>query len=188
MRKPGCSFRRQIPPRWPPQSSACSPIPPTRAASPPRAASSCWNASRSPGPAPIWMLCTTALLLYREASFMPKTVLIIDDDAPTRGLLKAVVIRAGLDALVASNGSEAIDIINTRDDLACIVLDLMMPVIDGNAVIGHLSSTSRNVPVIVCTAVGPRQTPDFDRTIVRAVIQKPFDVGQLAAMLKAFSE
>jgi CheY-like chemotaxis protein len=118
---------------------------------------------------------------------MPKTVLIIDDDAPTRGLLKAVVIRAGLDALVASNGSEAIDIINTRDDLACIVLDLMMPVIDGGAVIDHLSSTGRNVPVIVCTAVGPRLTPDFDRAIVRAVIQKPFDVEQLAAMLKAFS-
>jgi CheY-like chemotaxis protein len=132
--------------------------------------------------------CTSASLLYREASFMTKTVLIIDDDAPTRGLLKAVVIRAGLEALVASNGGEAIDIINTRDDLRCIVLDLMMPVIDGGAVIDHLSSTGRNVPVIVCTAVGPRLTPEFDRSIVRAVIQKPFDVEQLAAMLKAFSE
>jgi CheY-like chemotaxis protein len=119
---------------------------------------------------------------------MPKTVLIIDDDAPTRGLLKAVVIRAGLGAVIASNGGEAIDIINTRDDLSCIILDLMMPVIDGSAVVNHLSSTSRNIPVIVCTAVGPRQTPDFDRSIVRAIIQKPFDVEQLAAMLKSLSE
>jgi CheY-like chemotaxis protein len=119
---------------------------------------------------------------------MAKTVLIIDDDAPTRGLLKAVVIRAGLEALVASNGGEAIDIINTRDDLACIILDLMMPVIDGSAVIDHLSSAGRTVPVIVCTAVGPRLTPELDRTIVRAVIQKPFDVEQLAAMLKSLSE
>jgi CheY-like chemotaxis protein len=119
---------------------------------------------------------------------MAKTVLIIDDDAPTRGLLTAVVVRAGLDAVVASNGAGAMDIINTRDDLCCIVLDLMMPVIDGAAVIAHLSSTKRNVPVIVCTAVGPGQTPEFDRAIVRAIIQKPFDVEQLAAMLKAFSE
>jgi CheY-like chemotaxis protein len=118
---------------------------------------------------------------------MTKTVLIIDDDAPTRGLLKAVVIRAGLDALVASNGGEAIEIIDTRDDLCCVVLDLMMPVIDGSAVIDHLSSTKRNVPVIVCTAAGPRHTPEFDRTVVRAVIQKPFDVEQLAAMLKELS-
>jgi two-component system cell cycle sensor histidine kinase/response regulator CckA len=119
---------------------------------------------------------------------MARTVLIIDDDAPTRGLLTAVVVRAGFSALTATNGGAAIDIINTRDDLCCIILDLMMPVIDGPAVIAHLSSTTRTVPVIVCTAVGPRQTPDFDPAIVRAVIQKPFDVEQLGAMLKAFSE
>jgi CheY-like chemotaxis protein len=119
---------------------------------------------------------------------MAKTVLIIDDDAPTRGLLTAVVGRAGLAAVVASNGAGAMDIINTRDDLCCIILDLMMPVIDGAAVIAHLSSTKRIVPVIVCTAVGPRQTPDFDPAIVRAIVQKPFDVEQLAAMLTALSE
>jgi CheY-like chemotaxis protein len=118
---------------------------------------------------------------------MPRTVLIIDDDAPTLGLLKAVVLRAGLSAVAASNGSEAMDIITARDDLCCIVLDLMMPVIDGAAVIAHLSSTKRNVPVIVCTAAGPRQTPEFDPAIVRAVVQKPFDVEQLAGMLKELS-
>ena len=119
---------------------------------------------------------------------MTKTVLIIDDDAPTRGLLTAVMLRAGLASVVASNGGEALEIIKTRDDLCCIVLDLMMPVIDGPAVIEHLSSTKSTVPVIVCTAVGPRQTPVLDRTIVRAVIQKPFDVEQLVAMVKKLSE
>jgi CheY-like chemotaxis protein len=119
---------------------------------------------------------------------MAKTVLIIDDDAPTRGLLTAVMVRAGLAAVAASNGGEAIDIINTRDDLSCIVLDLMMPVVDGIAVLAHLSSAKRNVPVIVCTAAGPRQTPQFDRAMVRAVIQKPFDIEQLAAMVKSLSE
>jgi CheY-like chemotaxis protein len=119
---------------------------------------------------------------------MAKTVLIIDDDAPTRGLLTAVMLRAGLQAVVASNGGEALEIINTRDDLSCIVLDLMMPVIDGPAVIEHLASTKSTVPVIVCTAAGPRHTPTFDRSIVRAVVQKPFDVEQLGAMVKELSE
>jgi CheY-like chemotaxis protein len=119
---------------------------------------------------------------------MPKTVLIIDDDAPTRGLLTAVMGRTGLAAVAASDGAMAIDIINTRDDLCCIVLDLMMPVVDGTAVLAHLSSLKSNVPVIVCTAAGPRQTPEFDRAIVRAVIQKPFDIEQLAAMVKKLSE
>jgi DNA-binding NtrC family response regulator len=119
---------------------------------------------------------------------MAKTVLIIDDDAPTRGLLTAVMVRAGLEAVAASDGAMAIDMINTRDDLCCIVLDLMMPVVDGTAVLAHLSSMKSNVPVIVCTAVGPRQTPEFDQAIVRAVIQKPFDIEQLAAMVKSLSE
>ena len=119
---------------------------------------------------------------------MAKTVLIIDDDAPTRGLLTAVMGRAGLAAVVASDGAEAIDIIKKRDDLCCIILDLMMPVVDGTAVLAHLSSAKSKVPVIVCTAVGPRQTPEFDLTIVRAVIQKPFDVEQLAAMVTSLSE
>jgi two-component system response regulator (stage 0 sporulation protein F) len=119
---------------------------------------------------------------------MAKTVLIIDDDAPTRGLLTAVMARAGLGAVVASNGAQAIDIIKTRDDLCCIVLDLMMPVVDGTAVLAHLSSVESSVPVIVCTAVGPHLTPEFDHTLVRAVVQKPFDVDQLAAMVRELSE
>jgi two-component system cell cycle sensor histidine kinase/response regulator CckA len=119
---------------------------------------------------------------------MAKTVLIIDDDAPTRGLLNAVMARAGLGTVVAANGGEAIKIIDTRDDLCCIVLDLMMPVIDGPAVLAHLESKNSTVPVIVCTAVGPRLTPEFDHAMVRAVIQKPFDVGQLASMVKTLSE
>jgi DNA-binding NtrC family response regulator len=119
---------------------------------------------------------------------MAKTVLIIDDDAPTRGLLTAVMSRAGLDTVAASDGAMAIEIIKTRDDLCCIVLDLMMPVVDGTAVLAHLSSVKSNVPVIVCTAAGPRQTPEFDRAIVRAVIQKPFDIEQLTTMVKSLSE
>jgi DNA-binding NtrC family response regulator len=118
---------------------------------------------------------------------MAKTVLIIDDDAPTRGLLTAVMARAGLAAVVASNGGVAIDIIKSHDDLCCIVLDLMMPIVDGPAVLAHLSSIKSTVPVIVCTAVGPRQSPEFDPAIVRAVVQKPFDVDQLTAMVQRLS-
>jgi CheY-like chemotaxis protein len=117
-----------------------------------------------------------------------RTVLIIDDDAPTRGLLTAVIVRAGLSAVVASDGAVAIDIIKSRDDLSCIVLDLMMPVVDGTAVLAHLSSVKSTVPVIVCTAVGLLQTPEFDPAIVRAVVRKPFDIEQLAAMVRSLSE
>ena len=113
------------------------------------------------------------------------TVLIVDDDLPTQKLLEAVMRRNGLDAVIAPSGLHAIDIIDARTDLGCIILDLMMPKVDGAAVIAHLASTGREIPVIVCTAVGPRHTPDFDPRLVRAVVRKPFDIEQLIAIVNA---
>ena len=116
---------------------------------------------------------------------MPPTVLIVDDDVPTQKLLDAVMRRYGLEPVIAQTGGDAIAILDARDDLACVILDLMMPTIDGTAVIAHITSTGRRVPVIVCTAVGPRHTPDFDPDLVRAVVRKPFDIDQLMSVVNA---
>lgn len=116
---------------------------------------------------------------------MPPTVLIVDDDPPTQKLLEAVMRRSGLDAVIAPSGRVAIDIIEARSDLGCIILDLMMPTVDGAAVIAHLASRGHTIPVIVCTAVGPRQTPELDPTLVRAVVRKPFDIEQLMNIVTA---
>lgn len=110
---------------------------------------------------------------------MPKTVLIVEDDEPTQLLLVAVMRRAGLPTVVVGNGQAAIDLIETRDDLACIILDLMMPEVDGQAVIAHIAAGQHRIPVIVCTAALPRVTPDFDPEIIRAIVRKPFDIEHL---------
>ena len=118
---------------------------------------------------------------------MPGTVLIVDDDLPTQKLLEAVMRRSGLEAVIAPSGREAIEIIDGRSDLGCIILDLMMPTIDGAAVIAHLAANGRDIPVIVCTAVGPRHTPDFDSNLVRAIVRKPFDIEQLMSIVTSVS-
>ena len=110
---------------------------------------------------------------------MSTTVLIVEDDEPTQLLLVAVMRRAGLPSLVAGNGKAAIDLIETRDDIACIILDLMMPEVDGRAVIAHMTARNRRIPVIVCTAALPRKSSDFDPEIIRAVVRKPFDIEHL---------
>lgn len=119
---------------------------------------------------------------------MPLTVLIVDDDPPTQKLLEAVIRRSGLDTVIAPSGREAIEIVDARDDLSCIILDLMMPTIDGPAVIAHLTATGREIPVIVCTAVGPRHTPEFDPRLVRAVVRKPFDIEELMTVVNSVSQ
>ena len=110
---------------------------------------------------------------------MPKTVLIVEDDEPTQLLLVAVMRRLGLATAVASNGKAAMDLIERRDDIACIILDLMMPEVDGQAVIAYMTERKDRIPVVVCTAALPRRMPQFDGEIIRAVVRKPFDIDQL---------
>jgi len=108
-------------------------------------------------------------------------VLIVDDDQPTQQLLEAVIRRIGFTSAIASNGQMAIDLLNERDDFRCVILDLMMPAVDGISVIAHMAKTNRRTPVIVCTAAAARTFPELDPAIVRAIIRKPFDVEELSA-------
>src|SRR5919206_2806700 len=106
---------------------------------------------------------------------MAKTVLIVEDDEPTQKLLQTLMSRNGVDSVLAENGGAAIALLDARDDIGCMILDLMMPAVDGRSVLAHARATGREVPVIVCTATALR--PDsFDRSQVHAVVQKPFDI------------
>ncbi len=112
---------------------------------------------------------------------MAPTVLIVEDDEPTQTLLKALMQRSGMNSLLAQDGAAAIAMVEERDDIDCLILDLMMPSVDGMSVVRHLSEAKKGIPVIVCTAAVSATMPAFDPEVVRAVIRKPFDIEQLAA-------
>jgi DNA-binding response OmpR family regulator len=109
-------------------------------------------------------------------------VLVVDDDPPTQKLLETLMRRQGFGARIVSDGAEAIDCL--RDgEFACVILDLMMPAVGGIDVIDYLAAERRRTPVIVCTAAGGRSTDGLDRSIVRAIVRKPFDIDELAALV-----
>ena len=88
---------------------------------------------------------------YEDAD--QKVILVVDDDPAILDLHTRLIKRMGCKAITARNGREAMDVIeHTRPDL--ILLDLMMPVMDGFAVLDALRSKeiTRNIPVIVLTA------------------------------------
>jgi CheY-like chemotaxis protein len=107
-------------------------------------------------------------------------ILIVDDDEPTQKLLEVLMQRYGFRTEVAADGAAAIDRLRERD-FACIILDLMMPTVGGHDVIAYLSAEKKNAKVVVCTAAVPTRAEDFDQSLVRAVVRKPFDIEQLAA-------
>src|SRR5207342_3333151 len=86
---------------------------------------------------------------------MAERVLIVDDDPVARRLVENMVGRAGYEPVVAEGGDLALAILTggkTRID--CVILDLVMPDLDGLGVLAKMREASLEVPVIVQTAHG----------------------------------
>ena len=83
---------------------------------------------------------------------MPQTILIVDDDPTQRRLLEAVVGRSGYRTLQAGGGPEGLGILSRGEAVDLMLLDLVMPGMDGMAVMERLKTVKPGLPVIVLTA------------------------------------
>jgi CheY-like chemotaxis protein len=108
--------------------------------------------------------------------------LIIDDDDPIRTMLSTIVRYQGLSVDTARDGIEAIENLD-KDGYSVVLLDLMMPRVDGYAVLAHMRKHQPELlqRTILATAVPQR---DLDRNLqdpVYMIHTKPFDMQQLIA-------
>lgn len=118
---------------------------------------------------------------------VPK-VLIVDDDVGIRSLLSAVCKRVGYDCENAEDGSVALEKIR-KDNFDVVLLDLMMPKLNGYQVIEALRQMEDPPHVIVVTAQGAKTTTGIDDgQVVRAVIHKPFDLDDVTTLLITAAE
>ncbi len=85
---------------------------------------------------------------------MPERVLIVDDDPVQRRLLENIVTRTGYVAVVAEGGDAAVALLTGADRFDAVVLDLVMPDLDGLGVLAKMREASLTTPVIVQTAHG----------------------------------
>src|SRR5579885_1271995 len=87
---------------------------------------------------------------------MPQTVLIVDDDPVQRRLLEAAISRAGMTVVTAPGGQPALEMISgpRGEQIAVMLLDLVMPDMDGLTVLRKLRASHPDLPVIVLTAKG----------------------------------
>jgi CheY-like chemotaxis protein len=105
-----------------------------------------------------------------------KRVLVVDDDTSIRDLLHSALVEEGYDVKVASDGRDALDVIgHWLPDV--IVLDLMMPVMDGWTLARRVQQ-DYDVPIIALSAVTelPRHATALG---VSDYVQKPFDLDLL---------
>ena len=109
-----------------------------------------------------------------------KRVLIVDDDDAIRTMVERVLRRENYDVDCARDGFEAIDKI-AHNDYGTILLDLMMPRLDGLGVLDFLESNrpelGRSVIVMTANVLGANDAVRAGR--VSRVLAKPFDLNQL---------
>ncbi|MDP3319203.1 MAG: response regulator, partial [Bosea sp. (in: a-proteobacteria)] len=91
---------------------------------------------------------------------MTATVLVVDDDPVQRRLLDAMLRRSGYDVAVAETGQAALQMLTGPDSerFDAVVLDLVMPELDGMGVLAALRDRAIETPVIVQTANGSIET------------------------------
>ena len=86
---------------------------------------------------------------------MAETILIVDDDPVQRRLLEAMATRFGYAVITAEGGDAAVAAVTAPDArIDCMVLDLVMPDLDGYGVLERMRDAGVSIPVIVQTAHG----------------------------------
>ncbi len=113
------------------------------------------------------------------------TILICDDEPDIVSALKIYLESEGMAVISASNGKEAIDIVNTNSSIQLILMDVMMPVMDGIAAMAEIRKTS-NIPIIMLTA----KSEDADKVMGLTIgaddyVTKPFNPVELMARVKS---
>lgn len=112
-------------------------------------------------------------------------ILVVDDESRMRKLVRDFLVKAGYDVVEAGDGEEALEIFFRQKDIALIVLDVMMPKMDGWQVCQEVRAYSR-VPVIMLTARGDEQDElQGFRLGVDEYISKPFSPKILVARIEA---
>jgi len=113
-------------------------------------------------------------------------VLVADDDQSIRQLVSTIVRRESFTVDAASDGLEAIELLK-KHEYAVVLLDLMMPRLDGFGVIQWLKQNPPLIKpiVIVITAYADQRFKEVDAELVSGVLRKPFEVAELGNLVRA---
>jgi len=154
------------------------------------------------------LLDETALFLHRVLADLPPTkrdmidrlhgtlevlrsrkVLVVDDDARNIFALTTILENQEMDVLSATNGRQAIDLIKTTPDLSVVLMDIMMPEMDGYETMREIrrDPTFRTLPMLALTAKAMKG--DREKCLEAGAsdyIAKPVNTDQLLSLLRVW--
>ncbi len=103
-------------------------------------------------------------------------VLVVDDDPDIREALQDILVDAGYNVVLAHHGGMALDVLGNISRPCLVLLDLMMPVMDGAQFLHQFRQQPHysTVPVVICTASGRDVLPGS-----QGLLHKPFEMDAL---------
>jgi CheY-like chemotaxis protein len=124
-----------------------------------------------------------------DENLVNKQVLVVDDDVRNIFALSSVLERRGMKVLTANTGQEAIDTLDTTDNVSIVLMDIMMPGMDGYAAIHEIRGRSafRRLPIIALTAKAMKG--DRDKCLEAGAsdyLAKPVNTEQLLSTLRTW--
>jgi hypothetical protein len=152
------------------------------------------------------LLDETALFLHRVVGDLPerkqqmlerlhssdedlvgRTVLLVDDDARNIFALSSVLERRGMNVLTATNGSEAVSMVEQEPDISMVLMDIMMPGMDGYETIEaiRMNPSLRRLPIVALTAKAMKG--DREKCLEAGAsdyLAKPVNTEQLLSALR----
>ena len=112
-------------------------------------------------------------------------ILVVDDESRMRKLVKDFLVRNNYEVIEAENGEQAVDLFFEQKDIALLILDVMMPRMDGWQVCREIRKYSK-VPIIMLTAKSDEQDELLGFELgVDEYISKPFSPKILVARVEA---
>jgi CheY-like chemotaxis protein len=118
-----------------------------------------------------------------------KRVLIVDDDVRNIFALTTALERQHMEILSAESGGEAIALLRAAHDIDVVLMDIMMPEIDGYEVIRKIRSDPEFAALPIIAVTGKATKFDRDRCIEAGAsdyISKPVDTAQLVSLLRVW--
>jgi DNA-binding NtrC family response regulator len=116
-------------------------------------------------------------------------VLIIEDEITSRGILAGLLKKKGFNIVCADEGQHATEILKycTPD---CILLDLIMPKMHGQAFLSKFRETDKDTPVIIMSAIDnqPALVATMESLGIQAWMPKPVDAEVVSQKIKEFVE
>jgi len=112
------------------------------------------------------------------------TILLVEDDDELRDIIADILEDGGYDVVPASNGKQAVDYLADAGPPALIILDLMIPIVNGWECLRAVKSDAltATIPVVVMTGMATHRPAGVD-----AVLKKPFRIADLLTTVLHFA-